>query len=401
MNIGNNSHMVQDKLDVINKQRSSLFAWRGQFTPEFVSYILDVHTYKGDIIADPFSGSGTVALEALSKGLNCITYEINPSAFFMTSFFSYCMLNDTQRRELVSNIIETVSPIINTFDTSLNVYCKSENDYRKAFVNLLNLSTLIANSPLTHNQLPYILNVLFRCEKDRKRTLRDSFRDNFKTIREVLYSLPFSDATFSPHLSDARLIGKDNPNSVDMVLTSPPYINVFNYHQNYRGIIECFNYDILKIAHSEIGSNRKNRINRFRTVVEYAIEIGKVIESCVKALKDSGRLILVVGRESMVCKTPFYNSKIILDIIESLPSLSIVSIGERKFTNRFGTNIYEDIIIAQKSTTSEISQIDFKSIGLNHVQNAMEYAPPEARPFIKDVLINNSGINESNIYSII
>ena len=56
--------LEQGKLDVTIKKRSNLFNWRGQFTPEFVEYILQSFAKKGDIILDPFSGSGTVLQES-------------------------------------------------------------------------------------------------------------------------------------------------------------------------------------------------------------------------------------------------------------------------------------------------------------------------------------------------
>jgi len=31
----------REKLDVVNKKRSNIFGWRGQFTPDFVEYLLD------------------------------------------------------------------------------------------------------------------------------------------------------------------------------------------------------------------------------------------------------------------------------------------------------------------------------------------------------------------------
>jgi len=40
--------LEQEKLDVTAKKRSNLFNWRGQFTPEFVEYILTSFTKKGD-----------------------------------------------------------------------------------------------------------------------------------------------------------------------------------------------------------------------------------------------------------------------------------------------------------------------------------------------------------------
>lgn len=45
--------LSQDKLDVLTKKRSNLFNWRGQFTPEFVKYILQTFTKKGNFVLDP------------------------------------------------------------------------------------------------------------------------------------------------------------------------------------------------------------------------------------------------------------------------------------------------------------------------------------------------------------
>lgn len=390
----------QDKLNVRNKRRSNIFTWRGQFTPDFVSYILEEYANSGELIADPFSGSGTVAMEALSRGMDCITYEINPSAFYMTSFYSYCRLDIEERRELIKEIVESVIPIIKTIRSNESVYLSNEKEYRIAFHSLLELAKRISASKLPDKYLPYIINVLFRCEKDRKITLRESVLKNFIGMKSLLLSLPESDNDFRPNLADARLMGDKNKNCIDVILSSPPYINVFNYHQNYRGIIECFDYDILRIAHSEIGSNRKNRTNRFRTVVEYAIEIGHVLNSCSEAMKSGAKLIFVVGRESMVRKTPFYNSKIITDLLSINPSYTLKDILVRQFRNRFGEEIYEDIIIAEKTGLTLGSEDDFKNIGLNHIESAIDYASKDVIDDLKDVVKNNQSIHESKIYTI-
>ena len=65
--------------------------------------------------------------------------------------------------------------------------------------------------------------------------------------------------------------------AVDLVITSPPYINVFNYHQNYRAILEVLGFDLLKVAESEIGQPAKNRANRFRTVVQYTLNFDQIL----------------------------------------------------------------------------------------------------------------------------
>lgn len=39
-----------------------------------------------------------------------------------------------------------------------------------------------------------------------------------------------------------------NSQLATLLITSPPYINVFNYHQKYRRSVEALGYDVLAIA---------------------------------------------------------------------------------------------------------------------------------------------------------
>lgn len=55
--------LEREKLDVVNKTRSNIFGWRGQFTPEFVAYLLDEASEGTGLVLDPFCGSGTVLQE--------------------------------------------------------------------------------------------------------------------------------------------------------------------------------------------------------------------------------------------------------------------------------------------------------------------------------------------------
>lgn len=90
----------QEKLDVAQKTRANLFNWRGQFTPELVEYLRDTYSAPGDIVADPFAGSGTVLLESVRKGLRCQGLEINPAAYAMSRFYTLCNLKPELRSEL-------------------------------------------------------------------------------------------------------------------------------------------------------------------------------------------------------------------------------------------------------------------------------------------------------------
>lgn len=389
--------LEQNKLDVVNKQRSNYFNWKGQFTPEFVEYLLESYASDNSIIADPFSGSGTVLSEAIRKNLVCIGYEVNPSAYFMSKFYEYAMYTPDERRKLFDEFRQTIGLYVNKMPKNLMVYVDSP-DYRVSYANLLDFATYAAKN-IDSKLIPLIINVLFLCEKDKKMGLKDSLIRNIVYMRDLFFSLPYTTKSVIANLGDARSLGLKYKNLVDLVITSPPYINVFNYHQNYRGIVECFGYDILKVAASEIGSNRKNRQNRFKTVVQYAIDMGHTLLNTSLALKPGGRMVFVVGRESMVRKTPFYNSRIIEDAVNAIPAIEVESVNERKFSNRYGECIYEDIITIVKNKNDEdVDLKEFENIGLNHIKNALSYASSELEGDLLAILSKKETVIESPIY---
>ena len=88
----------QESLDLANKFRTSLFPWRGQFSPELVELFLDKYSQGTSVILDPFVGSGTTLFEASRKGLTCYGAEINPSAVEMARTAHFTRpLNDERR----------------------------------------------------------------------------------------------------------------------------------------------------------------------------------------------------------------------------------------------------------------------------------------------------------------
>lgn len=390
--------LEQNKLNVVHKCRSNYFNWKGQFTPEFIEYLLDCYANEDSVVADPFSGSGTVLAEAIKKGLTCIGFEINPSAYFMSKFYEYAMCTKEERNIIFNDLTRFIASYLDGIAESKMVYVEGK-DYRESYANLIEFSSYIAKY-IDKKMMPLMINILFLCEKDKRMTLSNAIQKNMKYMKDLLLSLPYTSKSVMANLGDARNIGLNHQNNIDLIITSPPYINVFNYHQNYRGIIECFGYDILKVANSEIGSNRKHRSNRFKTVVQYAMDMGHTIYNASTALKVGGKMILVVGRESMVRKTPFYNSMIIKDIINLIPCLQIESINTRQFGNRYGELIDEDIIVVQKCSEDINIHINvFEYVGLKHITNALSYADKSLELDLRSILNKKELILESPIFN--
>ncbi len=96
---------------------------------------------------------------------------------------------------------------------------------------------------------------------------------------------------------------------------------------------------MLRVAGSEFGSNRKNRGNRFKTVLQYALDMEQALRGFWQLLQADGRMILVIGRESNVRSSPFYNGLLVENLLTGIGGFTQESKHERQFLNKFGTSI--------------------------------------------------------------
>jgi DNA modification methylase len=389
-------NLVQDKLDVLTKKRSNLFNWRGQFTPEFVEYILQTFANQGDFVLDPFSGSGTVLQEAARLDLKATGVEINPAAYAMSKFFTFCNLSYVDRHSYCNN-----------FELKLNKHLSnlngqkvfSENaDYRLAYANLLQFAENVSQSLTNKQERILLLNLLFQSEKDKCLTLVASIIKSYQYIKNAVLGLPYTECPINALLDDSRKVNNEFQNEVDLIFTSPPYINVFNYHQNFRAIVEIFNFDILKVAHSEVGSNRKNRGNRFKTVIQYCLDMELAIRSFWVTLKPNAKMVLVLGRESNVRSTPFYNGQMIIEILELTGGFTKIKNLERQFTNKFGNSIKEDIIIATKSNKI-CNTLQGRQIALKHLEHSFKTTQNGVHSDISDAILNLENVMPSPLFN--
>ncbi len=391
--------LAQQKLDVKEKKRANLFNWRGQFTPELVHYLLSEMAVSNQTILDPFVGSGTVLLECGRKNLNSIGFEINPAAYAMAKFYTLLNASIPERQEYLKKTQEAIKNAL--FGKEELVLWLEKEDYREKYRNLLEFCSHIFSKVTDPIERILFMNIFFIAENSRINHLKTSLFQAFDYMEKSLLSLPQRTVKTEVKLGDARETHLFFKNEIDIILTSPPYINVFNYHQNHRAIVETAGWNVLKVAESEIGSNRKNRTNRFRTVVQYALDIELALHSFSNSLKNNGLLIMVLGRESNVRQVPFYNGAMVKDLIKEMACFGEINNFERTFKNKFGNSIKEDIIIGQKINTCENLNSKATKIAQKHLELGFDWAKEDLqKQEIKEVLSNIDSLQASPIFKL-
>lgn len=387
----------RDRLDVKEKTRRNFFNWRGQFTPEFVEYVLGQFAEASDVVLDPFCGSGTVLQESARRNLLCYGYEINPAAYAMSRFFSLANLGLQWRRALADALDDKLATLLPGYDGF--PLTTGAQDFRGRFHNLLDFARVLLNATENRDERLLALLLLFSAENSRPGNLPKVVRTAFADLRQKLCDLPQTGHQIQARLADARSCDQQLRSRVSLILTSPPYINVFNYHQNHRAILELLGFDMLRVAQSELGSNRKNRGNRFRTVVQFCLDMEQVLAALAKCLIPGGLIVLVVGRESRVRGVPFLNSAIVHDLLGSLGCFSEIRGAERSFVNRFGSTIKEDLLIGRRECDAP-SPGHGVEIALKHLRVGLLTASPEARGDISEAISDATQIGPSPLFSL-
>jgi SAM-dependent methyltransferase len=295
-------------LSLDDRTRVSALPWRGQFSPMTAERLLKALAPSGGIVLDPFVGSGTTLLEAARRGMPAVGFDVNPAAIALARCVCLAACTPDERAKRLDLAMKVgLAP-----NATERLNGSAEIDEAHAVA----LLVYVDGSP----------------ENAQRR------------LKALLASLPSKPVSVRADLGDARATGLQ-AGSADVVLTSPPYINVFNYHQYGRPLSDGFGWPILTAARSEIGSNRQNRGNRFRTVIQYSIDMALALAEMARVLRPGRPAIVVVGRESRVRGVSFHNGELLARMARVLGTFDTFERAERVFVSRFGERIFEDVLV--------------------------------------------------------
>ena len=330
----------QDSLDITKQVRTNPLPWTGQFSPQLVEELLAAYAPRAGVVLDPFVGSGTSLVEAGRLGLGACGGDLNPAAVVLARVYETINLDAASRAAVLDGLRDRLHDVIAPPSGPLSFDGNRGSVDRRALEAAL-VGLWRESTPGPEQALSAALVVL--CDFYRKHLDAGAVRRTWLRLDRIVRNLPESARPVSVYHADARALPVE-AGSVDLVLTSPPYINVHNYHQKYRRSVEALKWNVLAIARSEIGSNRQNRGNRFLTVIQYSMDMALTLREMARVARSGSRLILVLGRESSVRGARFFNGELVAELAVRSVGMIIERRQERRFRNRYGIDIYEDIL---------------------------------------------------------
>ncbi len=382
--------LPQSSLNIERRVRTNPFPWAGQFSPQLVEELLAAYAPSGAVVLDPFAGCGTTLVEAARMGLAACGSELNPAAMILARVYQMVNVDEAARAAALDRLR---ADLLETVGTSAGPLFGEPSNRARLETGLVALWR--DSNPGVARNLAAALVVL--CDFHRERLDADTVLKSWTRLDHAVRNLPLSPRPVVVHHADARSLPFED-GSIDLALTSPPYINVHNYHQKFRRSVEAMDWNVLTFARSEIGSNRQNRANRFLTVIQYSLDMALALREMARTAKTGARLILVLGRESSVRGARFFNGELVARI--ALRSVGLDRRQERVFRNRYGLHIYEDILHfrAGSGLCDEASTLEnARRIAKQFLLEARSRAPEKERPGIDAAAASADSVSPSPV----
>lgn len=303
---------VYDSIMQFNKNKTvTIHQWYPfveGYSKEFIENILEEIDYCPENVLEPFSGSGTTALELQFKNINCISFEVSPFMYLLSSVKLYNNYRTDIFNNLVIELKETLANLLIKISNIRNIEkvpfgrtvvktdnLKKWNFNDESLDGILDIKYAIsllddeAYRNLFRVALASILlqvSNLFRNGKCLSYKKDWQIRNNYS--RENVHSLFLSkiehvikndiavleqtskesqvDNYSHLHFGDVRMNILNLPdNSIDLIITSPPYLNSRDYTDIYMLELKVLN---LVNNYEELKQLRKNTL-RSHVQVKY------------------------------------------------------------------------------------------------------------------------------------
>lgn len=267
------------------------------YSKEFIESILNELNYQPENVLEPFAGSGTTALELQRKNINCNSFEVSPFMHLLSSVKLYKYYNlgtvqsllDDFKLDLLNSpsdirayedipfgrtVIKNDSlskwnfndEVLNgILDIKYAINSISETAYKNLFrivlaSILLEVSNLFRNGKcLSYKKKWQEKNNYNRVEihKIFLNRFENVILNDIQTIEETAGEI-YVDNFEKLHFGDVRANIQEVPdNSVDLIITSPPYLNSRDYTDIY--MLELKVLDLIK-NYEELILLRKNTL---------------------------------------------------------------------------------------------------------------------------------------------
>jgi len=267
----------------------SLFPYRGKFHPQLIRGIINILKIQpGSTILDPMAGSGTVSVEANLLGIDSISVDLSPFCVLMSKVKTFSLDINEDFLKFISKKSEI---LINKFNKEKipdffnhNLDDELRNYYEIALLAYLDTVGFSKRSEGSIESLfprvlkRYILTII-----------------NNKVAKEKLNLNIGKSQVYQGNATNLSM----EADSVDAIITSPPYSFAIDYLKNDQPQLEYMGVDFSNLKENMIGLQGKGIGDKLD---KYFYNINLVLQEMRRVTKKNSPIVIIIGSNEVQTK---------------------------------------------------------------------------------------------------
>jgi hypothetical protein len=301
-----------------------------RYVSQIPAALIGMLSATGDLVLDPFSGSGTTVVEAQRLGRKGVAIDINPISDLITrsktvsldnndiklhiekvktDLFEYSSKIGFSNRDIISKVPASVQkdkwfsePTIYSLAVIWSFLNRCESTI-KPILEAAFSSILLASCNETRHWGYVCDNTKPKGEKivdalglyiDALKKFVDAYNERNSILSKgVVYPL---EEVVSLQGDCISVLKEIDAESVDLIVTSPPYFGMCDYIKSQRLSFEWFQIEIEGYRKQEMGARSKR--HRKAANQEYLSSLKGFLESSYRVLKKDSYMCLVIGESA-------------------------------------------------------------------------------------------------------
>ncbi|MEA3400500.1 MAG: DNA methyltransferase [Armatimonadota bacterium] len=255
------------------------YPYKGKFHPQMIRALLGIIGLgPGDVVLDPFIGSGTTAVEAQLLGIDCIGVDISP----LCCLISRVKTQSWERLDEIEEASEYVAPCSDNVHQQRLFRSAEDRELPEGPVrDFFDLAEMIARSDTSRRRRDPVQAFVHNRDK-----MLASVRDHLEVKRRL--ELDFG--TVDIVEGDVREMELEDA-SVDGIVTSPPYSIALNYIKNDEHALEAMGFDLDELSEEFIGVRGRGK-ERFEL---YEEDMRQAAREMQRVMRPGAVAAVVIG----------------------------------------------------------------------------------------------------------
>lgn len=284
--------------------------------PEIAARLCRRFVAKDKVVLDPFCGSGTVLVEAMAAGARTIGVDLNPLALRLAAL-KCTRTDDAMRTRLLETSREVVERTLAGVRARADVRAPLSATVRRNWdghvlreLAVLHRELGLVADPFVREALVLVFSaIVVKFSRQRADTSAEEVQRNIgkgvptrffarkteeltRRLAELAAALPADASAPRLVLGDARELAIADA-SVDVVITSPPYVGTYDYADHHALRWAWLGIDPSALVKGEIGARRDATTQA--GAIRWERDLKRVLTGIAQALAKDGLALWLAG----------------------------------------------------------------------------------------------------------